>query len=298
VTQAGAGHGFAPGLLDGRVAVITGAAGAIGAATAEIMAALGAQVVAADIDAGRLAALADRITAAGAPGPATVVADLCDARGIGELAAAVRDQHGHVDILINGLGEHLASAAPFERGTDDMWQRLYEVNLLHVFRACREFVPMMKRRHWGRIVNFSSVEGIRAAPNLAVYTAFKRAVDGFTKSLAVELAPEGIVVTAVAVDKTRAFQVNHYDLPEEYARLAPVWVPAGRYGEPADVARLVVFLASPMNTWVVGDTVVADGGTLSAGGWFRTPARWTNQPLLVQYFEDPAANAARPPAVQ
>jgi hypothetical protein len=53
-----------------------------------------------------------------------------------------------------------------------------------------------------------------------------------------------------------------------------------------------------MNTWVVGDTVVADGGTLSAGGWFRTPARWTNQPLLVQYFEDPAANAARPPAVQ
>ena len=292
------GHGFAPGLLDGRVAVITGAAGAIGAATAEIMAALGAQVVAADIDAGRLAALADRITSAGAPVPATVVADLCDAGGIGELAAAVRDRHGHVDILINGLGEHLASAAPFERGTDDMWQRLYEVNLLHVFRACREFVPMMKRRHWGRIVNFSSVEGIRAAPDLAVYTAFKRAVDGFTKSLAVELAPEGIVVTAVAVDKTRAFQVNHYDLPEEYARLAPVWVPAGRYGEPTDVARLVVFLASPMNTWVVGDTVIADGGTLSAGGWFRTPARWTNQPLLVQYFEDPAANAGRPPAVQ
>jgi NAD(P)-dependent dehydrogenase (short-subunit alcohol dehydrogenase family) len=298
VTQPGAGSGFAPGLLDGRVAVITGAAGAIGAATAEIMASLGAQIVAADNDAPRLAALAGRITAAGGLAPATVVADLCDAGGIGELASAVNDRFGHADILINGLGEHLASAAPFEHGTEDIWQRLYEVNLLQVLRACREFVPMMKRRRWGRIVNFSSVEGIRAAPNLAVYTAFKRAVDGFTKSLAVELAPEGIVVTAVAVDKTRAFQTGHYDLPEEYARLAPVWVPAGRYGEPADVARLVVFLASPMNTWVVGDTVIADGGTLSAGGWYRTPARWTNQPLLVQYFEDPAANAGRPPAVQ
>jgi NAD(P)-dependent dehydrogenase (short-subunit alcohol dehydrogenase family) len=294
----GANHGFAPGLLDGRAAVITGAAGAIGAATAEIMAALGAHVVAADLDAGRLAALAERVAAAGGPEITTVAADLCDAGGVAELAAAVRARHGHADILINGLGEHLASAGPFEDGTEDMWQRLYEVNLLHVFRTCREFVPMMKRRGWGRIVSFSSVEGIRAAPNLAVYTAFKRAVDGFTKSLAVELAPDGIGVTAVAVDKTRAFQTGHYELPEEYARLAPVWVPAGRYGEPADVARLVVFLASPLNTWVVGDTVVADGGTLAAGGWYRTPARWTNQPLLVQYFEDPATNAGRPPAVQ
>jgi NAD(P)-dependent dehydrogenase (short-subunit alcohol dehydrogenase family) len=298
LTYAGAEHGFAPRLLAGRVAVITGAAGAIGGATAEMMAALGAQVVAADIDASRLAALAERVAAAGAPALIPVAADLCDAGGIAELAAVVRERHGHVDILINGLGEHLASAGPFEHGTEDMWQRLYEVNLLQVFRACREFVPMMKQRGWGRIVNFSSVEGIRAAPSLAVYTAFKRAVDGFTKSLAVELAPDGIVVTAVAVDKTRAFQVGHYELPDEYARLAPVWVPAGRYGEPADVARLVVFLASPMNTWVVGNTVVADGGTLSAGGWLRTPARWTNQPLLVQYFEDPAINAGRPPAVQ
>jgi len=297
MTPVGAEHGFASGLLDGLVAVITGA-GAIGAATAEIMAALGAQVVAADIDELRLAAIAERVAAAGGPALTTVAADLCDAGGVAELVAAVRDRHAHVDILINGLGEHLASAGSFEDGTEEMWQRLYEVNLLHVFRTCREFVPMMKRQRWGRIVNFSSVEGIRAAPNLAVYTAFKRAVDGFTKSLAVELAPDGIVVTAVAVDKTRAFQTGHYELPEEYARLAPVWVPAGRYGEPEDVARLVVFLASPMNTWVVGNTVVADGGTLSAGGWYRTPARWTNQPLLAQYLEDPAINARRPPAVQ
>lgn len=290
--------GFAPGLLDGRVAVITAAGGAIGAATAEMMAALGARVVATDVDPARLADAAERIRAVGGAAPVQVVADLCTGEGVRALAAEVRAAHDHVDILVNGLGEHLASAGAFETGSEDMWQRLYEVNLLHIFRTCHEFVPMMKAGGWGRIVNFSSVEGIRAAPNLAVYAAFKRAVDGFTKSLAVELAPNGIVVNAVAVDKTRAFQVGHYALPEEYERLVPVWVPAGRYGEGEDVARLVVFLASPLNTWVVGDTVVADGGTLSAGGWFRTPQRWTNQPLLLQYFEDPAANDPRPPAVQ
>jgi NAD(P)-dependent dehydrogenase (short-subunit alcohol dehydrogenase family) len=291
-------EGFAPGLLDGRVAVITGAGGAIGGATAEIMAALGAHVVAADVDAARLESLAGRISAAGGAAPTTVAADLTSTQGVAELASAARARHSGVDILVNALGEHLASAGPFEQGSDDIWQRLYEVNLLHVFRVCREFVPGMRARRWGRIVNFSSVEGMRAAPNLAVYAAFKRAVDGFTKSLAVELAPDGVIVTAVAVDKTRAYQVGHYELPEEYAALVPVWVPAGHYADGADVARLVTFLAGPMNTWIVGDTVVADGGTLSAGGWFRTPKRWTNQPLLVQYFEDPAANAARPPSVQ
>jgi 2-hydroxycyclohexanecarboxyl-CoA dehydrogenase len=292
------GSGFAPGLLRSKVAVVTAAAGGICSSVASMLAELGAAVVCADADGDRLADLAGRLVEAGCPPPTTVVADLRTSEGIAALRRATFAAHDHVDILINGLGEHLASAGAFEDGTEELWQALYEVNLLHVFRACRAFVPSMKRRGWGRIVNFSSVEGIRSAPELAVYAAFKRAVDGFTKSLAIELAGNGIVVNAVAVDKTRAYQVGHYELPDEYARLAPVWVPVGRYGEPADVARAVVFLASPLNTWIVGSTVVADGGTLSAGGWFKTPARWTNQPLLVQYFEDPRTNAARPRPVQ
>jgi NAD(P)-dependent dehydrogenase (short-subunit alcohol dehydrogenase family) len=157
----------------------------------------------------------------------------------------------------------------------------------------------MRERGWGRIVNFSSVEGIRAAPALAVYAAFKAAVDAFTKSLAVDVARDGIRVNAIAVDKTRAYQVGHYELPEEYARLANTWIPSGRYGEPEDVAGVVLFLSSELSSWVTGQTIVADGGTLSAGGWFRTPTRWTNQPLLVQYFDDdPGENEKRPPAVQ
>lgn len=290
--------GFAPDLLRGRVAVISAAGGAICGAVAELMARAGCQLVCTDIDADRLAALAARIAAETSQPPVTVVADLRTADGMARLVEETFAAFDHVDILVNGLGEHLASAGTHEESTEEQWQALYEVNLLHVFRACKGFIPSMKERGWGRIVNFSSVEGVRSAPALAVYSAFKRAVDGFTKSLAVDLARHGIVVTAVAVDKTRAYQVNHYELPEEYERLVPTWIPAGRYGEAEDVARVVVFLASPLNTWVVGSTVVADGGTLSAGGWFRTPKRWTNQPLLVQYLEEPGINDTRPPMVQ
>jgi NAD(P)-dependent dehydrogenase (short-subunit alcohol dehydrogenase family) len=213
---------------------------------------------------------------------------------VAEAAGAAEREFGGVDVLVNGLGEHLASAGPFEESTEDRWQQLYEVNLLHVLRTTQAVLPAMKARGWGRIVNFSSVEGIRGAPHLAVYAAFKRAVDGFTRSLAVELAPHGIGVTALAVDKTRAHQVGHYALPEEYLPLVPSWIPAGHYAEPEEVARIAVFLASPLNTWIVGETIAADGGTLAAGGWYRTPARWTNQPLLTQYLEAPERNADRP----
>jgi NAD(P)-dependent dehydrogenase (short-subunit alcohol dehydrogenase family) len=186
----------------------------------------------------------------------------------------------------------------FEDLDEAKWQELYEVNLLHVFRASQAFIPYMKEAGWGRIVNFSSVEGIRSAPSLAVYSAFKGAIDSFTKSLGVDMARYGIRVNAIAVDKTRAFQVNHYELPAEYERLVPTWIPAGRYGEPTDVANVALFLSSDLCSWVVGQTIVADGGTLAAGGWYRTTKRWTNQPLLVQYFEDPAANEGRPANLQ
>jgi hypothetical protein len=88
-------------------------------------------------------------------------------------------------------------------------------------------------------------------------------------------------------------------MPDEFDPHVGVWIPAGRFGEGADVASVALFLASDLCTWVVGQTIVADGGTLSAGGWYRTPGRWTNSPLLVQYFEeDRSINAARPRNLQ
>ena len=133
-----------------------------------------------------------------------------------------------------------------------------------------------------------SIDAVTPRP----YTAYKGAIDSFTKTLGVEFAGDNIRVNCVAVDKTRSYQVNFYDMPEEYDRHVPIWVPAGRYGEGDDVAAVVLFLSSEMAAWVVGQTIVADGGTLAAGGWYRTPVKWTNSPLLVQYFEDdPSINA-------
>ncbi len=285
-------------LLDGRVAVVTGGAGAIGGAIAELFAAEGASVVVADIDASRTAEVVERVQTAGGTARG-FRGDLTQRSEVDRLARETLTELGRCDVLVNGIGDHLSTAGPFEDSTEEQWQALYEVNLLHVLRVTRAFVPRMKESGWGRIVNFSSVEGIRAAPALAVYAAFKRAVDGFTKSLAVDLAHHGILVNSLAVDKTRAHQVGFYELPAEYERLVETWIPAGRYAEGMDVARAALFLASDLNSWVVGQTLVCDGGTLSAGGWYRTPKRWTNQPLLVQHLEEDATiNEGRPPMVQ
>lgn len=285
-------------LVEGRIAVVTGGAGAIGSASCTALADHGADVVVVDIAADRVDELSQRVQDSGARAHG-IVADLTED---GAVEAAIREAEstfGRVDILVNALGEHLALAAPFEQSDESGWDALYRVNLLATMRASHAVVPGMKQRGWGRIVNFSSVEGIRAMPFAAPYTAYKGAIDSFTKSLGVELARDGIRVNCIAVDKTRAYQVNFYDLGEEYDRHVPVWVPAGRYGEGADIASIVLFLSSEMAAWIVGQTIVADGGTLSAGGWYRTPTRWTNSPLLLQYFEDdPSINAARPRSVQ
>lgn len=281
-----------------RVALVTGGAGAIGAQSCFALADHGADIVVVDIDADRTAATVAAVEARGRRALG-VVRDLTVD---GEARAAVADAiaaFGRVDILVNALGHHYGLAGPFEESTEDGWDRLYRVNLLSTMQTTHAVLPGMKERGWGRIVNFSSVEGIRSMPNAAPYTAYKGAIDSFTKSLGVEVARFDIRVNCVAVDKTRAHQVNFYDLGAEYDKHVPVWIPAGRYAEGDDVAAVVLFLSSELCSWVVGQTIPADGGTLAAGGWYRTPVKWTNSPLLVQYFEDdPAINAARPRGVQ
>ena len=295
--QLTSGRNFAPDLFRGRVAVVTGGGGAVCGALCELLALHGCDIVCADRAAERVHEVISRVRAAGRVG-VPVVADLTAQDGMENLKRATLAQFPRVDILINGLGENLDSWGPFEDSSEDVWQALYDINLLNVFRACHMFIPMMKQNGWGRILNFSSVEGIRASPWLAVYTAFKRAVDAFSKSIAVDIARYGILTNALALDKVRAYQSNHYALPDEYLRLVETWIPAGRYGEPKDAAEIALFLVSPINTWIVGQTVVADGGTLAAGGWYRTTKRWTNQPLLVQHLEPPEVNESRPKPCQ
>jgi NAD(P)-dependent dehydrogenase (short-subunit alcohol dehydrogenase family) len=286
-------------LLRDRIAVVTGGAGAIAGATCTLFADHGADIVVADIDADRTAQVVDEIERRGRRALGVVV-DLMADGSIEEMAARVLEAFGRVDVLVNAMGHALAPASSFEATQPDLWDRLYRANLLHVFRTTHAFLPGMRERGWGRIVNFSSVEGMRAAPGLAVYTAFKAGVDAFTKSLAIDVGGSGVTVNAVAVDKTLSYQVGYGRFPEEFDRHIPVWVPAGRYGVGSDIAAVVLFLASELGSFVIGQSIVADGGTLTAGGWYRTPSRWVNSPLLLQYFEDDpeAAAAARPPTLR
>ena len=281
-----------------RIALVTGGGGSIGSACGRAFADHGADVVIVDIAADRVAAAVAAVEERGRKALG-IVSDLTAEGAVDDMVARAVDTFGRVDILVNALGEHLALAGPFESSTPEGWDRLYRVNLLQTMQACHAVLPGMRERKWGRIVNFSSVEGIRSMPSAAPYTAYKGAIDSFTKTLGVEFAGDNIRVNCVAVDKTRSYQVNFYDMPDEYDRHVPIWVPAGRYGEGDDVAAVVLFLSTEMAAWVVGQTIVADGGTLAAGGWYRTPVKWTNSPLLVQYFEDdPSINAARPRGVQ
>ena len=288
------GYGTLGPLLKDKVAVVTGGAGGIGDAMCRIFAEHGADIVIVDIDSERTAETARRVESLGRKA-VPVVTDITKPEGIVAMKEAALGTFSHVDILVNGLGHALDTAGPFEDNTEDHWQRLYEVNLLHVFRASHAFIPSMKERGWGRIINFSSVEGIRSAPWIAVYTAFKGAVNSFTRSLAVDLAQYGIRATSIAVDQTRSYQVNWYRVRPEYERLVPTWIPAGYQGEPEDVAKIALFLASDLSSWIVGDVIAADGGTLAAGGWFRTPVSWTNKPIMKQYYETPEEIEARPP---
>lgn len=282
-------------LLEGRLAVVTGGAGAIASAVCRLFAEHGARVILADIDGPRADEVAASISAAGGWARG-VGADLRERESL-EALLALADAEGGADILVNALG-HFRAVAPFVETDEDLWRDLYEINVLPVLRACKLFVPGMRERRFGRVITFSSVEALRSAPYMAVYGAMKTAVDAFSRSLAVEVAADNVLVNAIASDKTKSIQTNFLQIPPEYEHLVPTWIPRGRYGEGADNAKIALFLASDLSDWMVGSTLLADGGTIAAGGWYRTPDRWTTQPLLLQYFEPPEANADRPRSLQ
>jgi NAD(P)-dependent dehydrogenase (short-subunit alcohol dehydrogenase family) len=265
--------------LGGKVAVVTGGGGGIGGAISEALAAAGAHVVVAEIG-DQLAT--DRIAAITGAGHSAeaVVLDVRQPEEVRGLAATVLDGHGRVDVLVNNVGHYL-KATPFLGSDSAHWDALHATNLLHVFTCTRAFLPAMVERGEGSIVNVSSVEGLRGYPADPVYGAYKAAVAHFTRCLALEVAPRGVRVNAIAPDVTQTIQVDYEaTVPDELKDRWPVWVPLGRVGQPADNADVVLFLASELSRFVTGQVIPTDGGTLVAGGWFRTASsgHWTNRP--------------------
>ncbi|OBH98643.1 SDR family NAD(P)-dependent oxidoreductase [Mycobacterium sp. E2733] len=270
-------------LLGGRVAVVTGGGGGIGAATARLFAQHGAHVVIVDIDSGLAAGTVDDIAASGGSAVA-VVSDVRDADAVDDLARSVLDRYGRADVLVNNVGHWLRHPGNFVDTDPQFWDELYRINLHHVFLVTHAFLPAMVARRAGAIINVSSVEGLRGYPEDPVYAAFKAAVIQFTRSLAVQVGVHGVRVNAIAPDVTESLQVPYSQwLSAEEQTQWPRWVPVGRMGVPEDQADVILFLASDLSAFVTGHTIPTDGGTGAAGGWFRSSRRsdrdWTNRPI-------------------
>lgn len=269
--------------MKGKTALITGAGAGIGLGIAEAFGALGARVIGAEIDPARAANAESRLRAAGIEAEMHAC-DVRDSAQVTALVACIGAGGDGIDTLVNNVGDSIGEFMhPFEQAQEEFWDALYAINLRHVFTVSQAALPLLRRRAPGStIINVSSIEAFRAIPMCPVYSAFKSAITGFTKSLACILGPEGIRVNTIAPETTETEQVkpSAYIKPELQENIAR-WTPLGRFGEPRDMAGCAVFLASELSSWVTGTTVHADGGALAAAGFYRTPkGAWTNTPIV------------------
>jgi NAD(P)-dependent dehydrogenase (short-subunit alcohol dehydrogenase family) len=267
--------------LAGAVAVVTGGGGGIGGGTSRLLARAGAMVVLNDIDAELAASAADDIQRAGGH-VVTVVGDIRERATVNSLVETAREAGGgHIDVLVNNVGDYRPATRGFLASSEDDWSALYAINLEHVLRCTHAVLPAMIEQGDGSIVNVSTVEAMRGIPNHAVYSAFNAGVSAFTKSLAVEVARHGVRVNAIAPDMADTLQTPAASmLRGRDPAMTRSWIPLGRFGQPDDYAQVVLFLASDQSRFVTGQTIPVDGGTLAASGWYgRTDGRgWTNLP--------------------
>ena len=252
--------------LEGRSALVTGAAQGIGRASALALAEAGASVVIADVDAVRGEAVAQEITAAG--GRARFAR--ADVRRFADVSSAVEmlvGWSGRVDILVNNAGQGFRGAV--DAIDEAAWNEAIDTNLTSVWRGIRCAAPHMRKQGSGSIINMSSVLAFTGFHNYAAYSASKGGINALTQQAALDLAPAGVRVNAIAPG-TIMTPLNQkiFDAAPDPQALIDTWNaahPLGRFGQPQEVADAVVFLASDRASFITGSVLRVDGGLLVRG---------------------------------
>lgn len=245
--------------LDGSLAVVVGASQGIGAAIAESLAAAGARLVLAARDADRLEASRRRCAAAGLAEPDVATVDVRRPESIEALAATVLARHGVPTILVNSAGA--AATKPALDITIDDWDLVQDVQLRGPFLTCQAFAQAMADAEYGKIINLSSTWAATVASGRSAYCAAKAGLSHLTAALAVEWAPLGIRVNAVAPTATRTpSREERFAAEPELETALRDRIPLGRLAVPTDVVGAALFLARPDSDFVTGHTLYVDGG--------------------------------------
>jgi 3-oxoacyl-[acyl-carrier protein] reductase len=250
-------------LLTDRVAVVTGGGAGIGRGIARGLTAFGARVAIWERDPETTAAAAAEVGGLG------ITTDVRESAQVDEALARTTAELGPVSILVNNAGGVFLS--PLLETSENGWDALYRANFKHVI-LCTQRVArtMVANGTGGSIISVTSIEGVRAAPGYAAYAAAKAGVINFTKTAALELAPHGIRVNALAPDITMTEGMATVAPPGAEERFG-FTVPMGRPGHVDEMAGAAVFLASDLSSYVTGQTIHVDGGTQASSGWYHHP---------------------------
>jgi NAD(P)-dependent dehydrogenase (short-subunit alcohol dehydrogenase family) len=252
-------------LLDGKVALVTGAAQGIGKAIARSLAAEGALVVLTDIQEEKLARTAAEIQAECGVKTRTCRLDVTDGKEIQQVAAAIAHDSGRIDILVNNAG--VQEWVPFLETSEEMWDRHQTVNLKGTFLLSQAVARIMVRQGGGKIINIASDSGVAPTPEgAAAYCASKSAIIGLTRVIAKELGPHGVYCNAICPGAIHTAMTERFlqttkqkeNTVEAWAQLAAL----KRIGQPEDIGRVALFLACHLSDFMTGEHLLVTGGDI------------------------------------